>query len=102
MDFAKILPIAFVLYMLLVNLIGAAVTAYDKHISRAPRGSIRRVPEKTFVRFSAFGGGIGVLMCMLLIRHKTGDHNLLLAKIAFFTVLWIALLLFLLSRPITA
>ena len=88
-------------YLLLINLIGAAVAGYDKHISRRPRGSVRRVPEKTFVLFSVFGGGIGVLLCMLLIHHKTKAHDRLLGKIAFFTLLWIALLLFLLSRPTT-
>ena len=56
--------------LLLVNFIGACVVLFDKRRSRAPRGSVRRVPEKCFVRFAAFGGGAGVLLAMLLARHK--------------------------------
>lgn len=87
---------AFLIYLALINLIAAIVTVYDKRISRRPRGSIRRVPEKTFVRFSMLGGGIGTLLTMLSIRHKTKEHNLLLFKIALWTVVWIAILLLLL------
>lgn len=88
----------FLLYLALINLIAATVTVYDKHISRRPRGSIRRVPERTFVRFSMLGGGIGTLLTMLLIHHKTKDHNALLVKIALWTVVWIALMLWLLGQ----
>lgn len=89
---------AFLLYLALINLIAAIVTIYDKHISKRPRGSIRRVPEKVFVRFSMLGGGIGTLLAMLLIHHKTKDHNALLLKIALWTVLWLALILALLGQ----
>lgn len=75
-------------YLALINLIAIAVVIYDKSISRLPRGSVRRIPEKVFVRFSMVGGGIGTLLTMYLIRHKTKEHMWLLAKIALFTVLW--------------
>ncbi len=89
---------AFLVYLAGINLIAACVTLYDKHISKRPRGSIRRVPEKTFVRFSMLGGGIGTLLCMLLIRHKTKAHNALLCKIALWTALWIVSILVLLGQ----
>lgn len=89
---------AFFLYLTLINLIAVIVTICDKHISKRPRGSIRRVPEKTFVRFSMLGGGIGTLLAMLLIRHKTKDHNALLLKIALWTAVWLALILVLLGK----
>ncbi len=75
-------------YLALVNLIAACVVVYDKSISKLPRGSIRRIPEKVFVRFSMVGGGLGTLLTMFLIRHKTKEHMGLLAKITLFTTLW--------------
>lgn len=78
----------FLICFALVNLIAMIVVIYDKSISKLPRGSIRRIPEKTFVRFSMFGGGLGTLLTMFLIRHKTKEHMGLLAKIALFTTLW--------------
>lgn len=83
----------FLLYFALINLIAAIIVIYDKSISKLPRGSIRRIPEKTFVRFSMLGGGIGTLLTMFLIRHKTKEHMGLLAKIAFFATLWCIALL---------
>lgn len=89
---------AFLIYFGVINLIAAGVVIYDKSISRLPRGSIRRIPEKTFVRFSMLGGGIGTLFAMFLIRHKTKEHMGLLAKIAFFATLWCILLLWIVKE----
>lgn len=80
------------IYLAAVNIIAAIFVIYDKHISRLPRGSVRRVPEKTFVRFSIIGGGIGTLLCMLLIHHKTKSHDGLLLKTGAFMLLWVAIL----------
>ena len=80
----------FLIYLAIINVISACVVIYDKSISKLPRGSIRRIPEKTFILFSAIGGGIGTLFLMFWIRHKTKSHNGLLLTIGFFTALWIA------------
>lgn len=80
-------------YLALINLIAACVVVYDKSISKLPRGSVRRIPEKLFVRFSMVGGGLGTLLTMFLIRHKTKEHMGLLAKITLFTTAWCILLL---------
>lgn len=85
------------IYLAAVNLAAAVVVIYDKHISRRPRGSVRRVAEKTFVRLSILGGGIGTLLAMLLAHHKTRSHNILLLKIVLFAFLWTALLLAILA-----
>ncbi len=81
-----------------VNLIAAMIVAYDKSISRLPRGSIRRVPERRFVALAWLGGGLGALLAMLLFHHKTKSHDGLLLQIALPTFLWIAAWLLLLSR----
>ncbi len=88
----------FLIYMLAINIFAIAVTAYDKHISRLPRGSIRRVSEKTFVRLSLIGGGIGTLFTMLMIRHKTKSHNLLLFKITLLAMLWVTIICYVASK----
>ena len=49
---------------------------------------------------SRLGGGIGTLLTMLSIHHKTKDHNALLLKIALWTAVWIVLLLLLLRQNI--
>lgn len=83
----------FLVYLAVINIIAAIVVIYDKSISKLPRGSIRRIPEKTFVNLSIIGGGMGTLFAMFWIRHKTKSHDGLLIKIGFFTALWIAVIL---------
>ena len=86
------------LYFAAINLIAAVTVACDKHISRLPRGSIRRVPERRFVRFAWLGGGLGTLLVMLLCHHKTKSHDALLLRILLPTLLWVCAWLFALSR----
>ncbi len=57
-----------VYYLLAVSLIGAAVCAYDK--IAASKGW-KRVPERTLFFWALVGGGPGVFLTMLLMRHKT-------------------------------
>ena len=78
----------FLTYLAIINIISAVVVIYDKTISRLPRGSVRRIPEKTFIELSAIGGGIGTLFAMLIIRHKTKSHDKLLFTIAALAIVW--------------
>lgn len=55
-------------YLLIVNLIGAGVTLWDK--IAAQNGSWR-VPEKTLFLWCILGGCPGVYLMMRLIHHKT-------------------------------
>ena len=55
-------------YLLAVSAAGAVVCVYDK--CAAPRGW-RRVPERTLFFWALVGGGAGVYLAMLLMRHKT-------------------------------
>lgn len=85
------------IYLAVINMVAAVIVVYDKSISKLPRGSVRRVPEKTFVALSAIGGGIGTLLAMFWIRHKTKSHDGLLFKIGFFAILWVIAILLLLA-----
>ena len=62
-------------YLLAVSIIGALVCVYDKYA--APRG-LRRVPERTLFFWALVGGGAGVYLTMLLLRHKTLHRSFML------------------------
>ena len=58
----------FLIYLLVMNLLGLAVMAADK--SRARRQAWR-IPEKTLFAVSLLGGSIGTWAGMYLFHHKT-------------------------------
>lgn len=62
-------------YFLAVSVIGAVVCIYDK--LAAQRGW-KRVPERTLFFWALVGGGPGVYLTMLLIRHKTLHRSFML------------------------
>ena len=62
-------------YFIAVSVIGALVCIYDK--LAAPRGG-KRVPERTLFFWALIGGGPGVYLTMLLIRHKTLHRSFML------------------------
>ena len=68
--------IAAIAYLAAVNLLGIALTVYDKIAAKKrPR---RRVPEKTLLLVGALGGCAGMYAAMLLIRHKTRHAKFML------------------------
>ena len=58
----------FVLYLIIMNLIGVAVMAIDKY--KAQKG-YWRIPENTLFLVTFLGGGIGTITGMYLFRNKT-------------------------------
>ena len=62
-------------YFAAVSVIGAVVCVYDK---LAARRGWRRVPERTLFFWALVGGGPGVYLTMLLIRHKTLHRSFML------------------------
>lgn len=62
-------------YFLAVSVVGALVSLYDKC---AARRDWRRVPERTLFFWTLVGGGPGVYLTMLLIRHKTLHRRFML------------------------
>lgn len=57
-----------VYYFIFVNVMGALLSFYDK---LAAKKKWTRVPERTLFLWTLLGGGIGVYLSMLFIRHKT-------------------------------
>lgn len=58
----------FVIYLVIMNIIGFFIMLIDK--KKAQKGKWR-IPEKTLLLISLFGGSIGTLVGMYLFRHKT-------------------------------
>ncbi len=56
-------------YLALISLVSIIVCIYDKIAAKHnPR---HRTRERTLLLLSAVGGSVAMLLCMLLIRHKT-------------------------------
>lgn len=79
-----------VCYLVIINVITFVVFVIDK--IRA-RGRQTRVPESTLLSLAVAGGGVGALLAMWTVRHKTrhskftiGVPAIMLAQVAI--VLW--------------
>lgn len=55
-------------YLILISAIAAFVTVFDKLRAKSHG---QRVPEKTLLLISVFGGSVAMYAVMLAIRHKT-------------------------------
>ena len=57
-------------YVAVLSVISVIVCIYDKIVSKKNKVELR-VPEKRLFLLSLLGGSVAMLVCMLLIRHKT-------------------------------
>ena len=60
------------LYFFLINSTTFILAGYDKHLAIKRK---RRIAENTLFIAAFFGGSIGLLIAMLLFRHKTGKTS---------------------------
>lgn len=97
-DLLMLLCVALGIWLAIINIFSAILVIIDKQRSKTVKGSKKRIREKTFVILSALGGSFFTLGTMLLIHHKTRSHDALLSKIAFCTLPWAAVILFLLKK----
>ncbi len=82
---------ALIIYLLIINLLSAIITIYDK---RQAITSKWRIKERTLLIFSALGGAPAMYGTMKLIRHKTqkmkfmvGIPAIFFSELAFFIFL---------------
>ena len=80
------MPRPFLLYLLIINLLGFVLYGVDKAKSK---GKGRRIPERTLLWVARLGGGVGCWLGMMLFRHKT-KHNRFMILVPLWTVLWAA------------
>ena len=57
------------IYLAAISLVSVVVCIYDK--IAAKHAKKHRTRESTLLLLSAVGGSVAMLLCMLLIRHKT-------------------------------
>jgi uncharacterized membrane protein YsdA (DUF1294 family) len=79
---------ALLAWLVVINLVTAAVYAYDK--LAAPRGR-RRIRERTLWLLCLAGGVLGAWIAFLGMRHKT-QHRSFWAVQSSATVLWVGVL----------
>ncbi len=92
MDFLlenKIILLFLLAYVLIVSLVSACVTVYDKWAAK--KRPKERTRESTLLLLSALGGSVAMLLTMLGIRHKT-KHIKFMLGIPLIIVLQIALI----------
>ncbi len=67
--------IYFVIYLIVINLIGLFIMYLDKKKAMYGRW---RIPEKSLIIIALLGGSIGCMIVMKLFRHKTEKIKLVL------------------------
>lgn len=71
------------LYFLFINIFVFILAGYDKYLARNNK---RRISENTLFLLEAIGGTIGLLLAMLLFRHKTSKVSFILKYSGIFLI----------------
>lgn len=71
------------LYFLIVNSFTFLVAGYDKYLAVKNK---RRIPEKTLFGLGIFGGTVGLLLAMVIFRHKTSKPSFIVKFSAIFLI----------------
>ena len=67
----------FLIFVGIMSVLSIIICIYDKLISKLNKVKLR-IPEKSLFVFSALGGSVAMLACMLLIRHKTKHKSFMI------------------------
>lgn len=70
-------------YFLIVNLVAFAVAGYDKYLAVNNKF---RISEKTLFTIAFWGGSVGLLLAMLIFRHKISKTSFILKFSVIFIV----------------
>lgn len=71
------------IYFLIVNGFTFLITGYDKYLAIKNK---HRIPEKTLFAFALFGGSAGLLLAMLIFKHKTSKSSFIMKFSAIFLI----------------
>jgi uncharacterized membrane protein YsdA (DUF1294 family) len=71
------------IYFLIVNGFTFLITGYDKYLAVKNK---RRIPEKMLFAFALFGGSAGLLLAMLIFKHKTSKSSFIVKFSAIFLI----------------
>jgi uncharacterized membrane protein YsdA (DUF1294 family) len=76
------------IYFLVINVLEFVIAGFDKFAAIKQK---RRIPENTLFFLAFIGGSIGLLIAMLLFRHKTSKISFI---VKFGTIIVIQVLLY--------
>ncbi|NLE13038.1 MAG: DUF1294 domain-containing protein [Clostridiales bacterium] len=95
-DFCTAYPVYVIGYLAVINIVAFSAYGIDKH--KAKNGKWR-IPETTLIALAAFGGSLGSLLGMRLLRHKT-QHMRFIISVPLFLMLHLlaAVLIIVLGR----
>ena len=71
------------IYFLIVNGFTFLITGYDKYLAIKNK---RRIPEKMLFALCLFGGSAGLLLAMLIFKHKTSKSSFIVKFSAIFLI----------------
>ena len=71
------------IYFLIVNGFTFLITGYDKYLAIKNK---RRIAEKTLFAFALFGGSAGLLLAMLIFKHKTSKSSFIMKFCGIFLI----------------
>lgn len=75
-------------FFLIVNVVAFVVAGYDKYLAVNNRF---RIPEKTLFTIAFCGGSVGMLLAMLIFRHKISKTSFIV-KLSLIVIIQLALL----------
>ena len=84
------------IYFLIVNIVAFLFAGYDKNLAIRKK---RRIPENTLFLLATIGGSIGLLLAMLVFRHKTSKSSFII-KFGVIFIIQIVVFVFLLKDKI--
>lgn len=84
------------LYFFILNGIDFFLAGYDKYLAVKHK---RRIPENILLAIAAIGGSVGLLLAMLLFKHKTSKRSFII-KYSAIIFLQILIIVFLYYNPI--
>ena len=71
------------LYFLIINSFTFLTTGYDKYLAVKNK---RRISEKMLFALGLFGGSVGLLLAMLIFKHKTSKSSFIVKFSAIFLI----------------
>ena len=80
-----------ILYLLVINFTAFIFAGYDKHLAVKHKW---RISENTLFALAAFGGSVGLLLAMVIFRHKISKPSFV---IKFSAIVFIQILILILK-----
>jgi len=77
-------------YFLIINSLAFVIAGYDKYVALKNR---YRIPENTLFLLAAIGGSLGLLLSMILFKHKTSKTSFILKFSGIFLIQIVVLVL---------